>query len=95
MSGKVSRAAAANLREVRAVVAAAAGGDFSVGSDAAAAAAETLPMLRAIASCGPEVRVELTPPPDSMLCRRADFLSSVPRRDCDHLASLEPICPCS
>ena len=53
-SGKVAKAAAANLREVRAVVAAAAGGDFSVGSVAGAAAAETLPMLRAIAGCGPD-----------------------------------------
>ena len=53
-SAKAQRAAAANLREVRAVVAAAAGGDFSVGSDHAAAAAETLPMLRVIAGCGVE-----------------------------------------
>ena len=53
-SARANRAAAANLLEVRAVVAAAAGGDFSVGSDANAAAAETLPMLRVIASCGPE-----------------------------------------
>ena len=53
-SARANRAAVANLREVRAVVAAAAGGDFSVGSDANAAAAETLPMLRVMASCGPE-----------------------------------------
>jgi len=53
-SAKAQRAAAANLREVRAVVAAAAGGDFAVGSDRTAAAAETLPMLRVIAGCGPE-----------------------------------------
>ena len=42
-SVKAHRAAVANLREVRAVVAAAAGGDF-VGLDRAAAAAETLPL---------------------------------------------------
>ena len=53
-SAKAHRAAVANLREVRAVVAAAAGGDFSVGSDRAAAAAETLPMLRVIAGAGAE-----------------------------------------
>ena len=53
-SAKAHRAAVANLREVRAVVAAAAGGDFSVGSDRVAAAAETLPMLRVIAGAGAE-----------------------------------------
>ena len=53
-SAKAHRAAVANLQEVRAVVAAASGGDFSVGSDRAAAAAETLPMLRVIAGAGPE-----------------------------------------
>ena len=48
-SARAHRAAVANLQEVRAVVAAASGGDFSVGSDRTAAAAETLPMLRVIA----------------------------------------------
>jgi hypothetical protein len=53
-SARAHRAAVANLQEVRAVVAAASGGDFSVGSDRTAAAAETLPMLRVIAGAGPE-----------------------------------------
>ena len=52
--GRVMQAASKNIDEVRAVVAAASYGDFSIGSDIAAAAAETLPMLRSIASSGHE-----------------------------------------
>jgi cell cycle checkpoint protein len=53
-AGRVLRAASMNMHEVRTVVAAALNGDFSIGSDTAAAAAETLPMLRLIASSGYE-----------------------------------------
>ena len=53
-ASKMERAANDNAEELRAVVGAAHAGDFFIGSNARAAAVETLPALRLIAAAGPE-----------------------------------------
>lgn len=53
-ASKMERAASANAEELRAVVGAAHSGDFFIGSNARAAAVETLPALRLIAAAGSE-----------------------------------------